>query len=351
MAKLSRQPHRTNQLTAYNRQAATDFAAIISRPPRVIFTASAGGHLVELSQLNQLKNQYDSLLVIEKDDFNKNLDGPTEYLIRDINHNIFQKILINFKNLSSVIKIVKTFRPKFVVSTGASSATLTAWAAKLFVGAKVIFVETAASINRLSLAGKLNYPIADRFIVQHRQLQKVYQKVIYGGSIFSFQPPTQAAPSKHILVLLGTQKNSFRRLIEAVDKLDLPESIIVQSGHTKFSSDKLDIQPFVDPAEYDRLNQEAKLVISHAGVGSIMQALALGKPVVVMPRRRRFGEHLNDHQLQIAHSLAEQGLVTVVEKADQLESAVAQALNRQSVKTNFSNQSLCKLITDFIDGN
>jgi UDP-N-acetylglucosamine transferase subunit ALG13 len=70
-----------------------------------------------------------------------------------------------------------------------------------------------------------------------------------------------------------------------------------------------------------------------------------------MPRRRQFGEHLDDHQLQIARILAEQGLITVVEATDQLAPAVAKALSSQPAKTNFNNQPLRQLITDFIDGN
>jgi UDP-N-acetylglucosamine transferase subunit ALG13 len=153
------------------------------------------------------------------------------------------------------------------------------------------------------------------------------------------------------LALFGSQKNPFQRLARALSDLNLPEKIIVQSGHTKITSPNLDIRPFVGPDEYSQLNQQAKIIITHAGVGSIMQALSFGKPVIVVPRLKKFGEHLNDHQTQIADQFAKAGYIIKLGDMDSLGQAIQKAKTFKPPKLKFDNHLIKKIITDFINEN
>lgn len=81
--------------------------------------------------------------------------------------------------------------------------------------------------------------------------------------------------------------------------------------------------------EFIRHVHDADLLIMHAGAGSIMHAVEAGKIPVVMPRRAAFGEHVNDHQVEFAHALAEIGKVVVADAADDLARAVDEARARQ----------------------
>ena len=70
-------------------------------------------------------------------------------------------------------------------------------------------------------------------------------------------------------------------------------------------------KPFIDPTEFRKRVESASLMIAHAGMGSIITALELGKPIIVMPRRADLGEHRNDHQVATAKRFAEQGRIMV----------------------------------------
>jgi UDP-N-acetylglucosamine transferase subunit ALG13 len=124
-----------------------------------------------------------------------------------------------------------------------------------------------------------------------------------------------------IFVTVGTS-DPFDRLLQAVDELGGDESLVVQCGASKVRPARatcVDFLPFEGVLEYVRL---ARTVVAHAGVGTIMAALAGGKRPVVVPRLRSFGEAVDDHQLALARRLARAGLVRLVEDPARLAEAV-----------------------------
>jgi UDP-N-acetylglucosamine transferase subunit ALG13 len=126
-----------------------------------------------------------------------------------------------------------------------------------------------------------------------------------------------------IFVTIGTSE-PFDRLVLALDRVSLDEEIVVQCGETSVrptSGTHVEFLPFDDLVEYLR---RARVVVTHAGVGSIMAALANGKRPVVVPRLRRYGEAVDDHQLAFARRLDDAGLVRLVEDPDDLAPALAE---------------------------
>ena len=93
--------------------------------------------------------------------------------------------------------------------------------------------------------------------------------------------------------------------------------------------------------------QRARVVVTHAGVGSVLVALANEKRPVVVPRRRSFGEAVDDHQLQLGRRFAAAGLVTLVEDPEQLHNALTQKQHRASLKADAS--SLTTDLTNFLE--
>src|SRR5262249_42965777 len=77
-------------------------------------------------------------------------------------------------------------------------------------------------------------------------------------------------------------------------------------------------EQFIDPTEFRKRVESASLVIAHAGMGSIITALELGKQIIVMPRRANLGEHRNDHQVATAKRFAEQGRIMVAFNEEEL---------------------------------
>ena len=129
-------------------------------------------------------------------------------------------------------------------------------------------------------------------------------------------------------VSIGNGVQSFSRLLEEVKRIapHLPQPVIVQQGRTTFESDTIEHFAFVDSVEFQRLLAECSLFITHGGSGSVFSALKLGKKPIVVPRRKRFHEIIDDHQLNFTRELAGRGLIISVEDEHNLLAGVDQAL-------------------------
>ena len=105
-----------------------------------------------------------------------------------------------------------------------------------------------------------------------------------------------------ILVTLGTQDKTFVRLLEKINQLIdrglIKDKVVVQAGFTKYSSDNMEIFDLIPQDEFNNLMSKADLVITHGGVGNIISALEKNKKVIAVPRLAKYGEHINDHQIQ-----------------------------------------------------
>lgn len=131
-----------------------------------------------------------------------------------------------------------------------------------------------------------------------------------------------------IFVTVGTQ-GQFDRLIRTVDEWAGARGRtdgFAQTGPSEYHPKHIRTERFIDPTEFRKCVEAASIVISHAGMGSIITALELGKRILVMPRQASLGEHRNDHQLATAKRFAEQGRIMVafneqelVDRLDQLK--------------------------------
>ena len=125
-----------------------------------------------------------------------------------------------------------------------------------------------------------------------------------------------------ILVTLGTQDKPFSILIEAVEKQielgNIKDEVIVQSGCTKYESDKMKIIDYIPIKEFGDLLKKADFIITHAGVGSIIEGLKNNKKVIVVARKKEYGEHVNNHQEQILENFGEKGYIIPVYNLEDL---------------------------------
>jgi UDP-N-acetylglucosamine transferase subunit ALG13 len=123
-----------------------------------------------------------------------------------------------------------------------------------------------------------------------------------------------------IFVTIGTSE-PFDRLLLALDSLPSGEELVVQSGTSRVAPG-VDAVDFLSYEEVVENVKNARVVITHAGAGSVMTCLAQGKRPVVVPRLRAHGETADDHQLAFARRLSEAGLATLVEDVDALAGAL-----------------------------
>ena len=158
-----------------------------------------------------------------------------------------------------------------------------------------------------------------------------------------------------ILILLGTQDNSFHRLLdkvqELIDKKVITEKVIVQAGRTKFESKDMEIYSLITEEKLREIMKKADLVITHGGVGSIVMALKMGKKVIAVPRLSAFGEHINDHQIQIIDSFDKQGFLIGLTEVDEMENALEKVKDFKPKKFKSETDHMIKLIENFIDNN
>lgn len=125
-----------------------------------------------------------------------------------------------------------------------------------------------------------------------------------------------------IFVTVGTQEFPFDRLLSGLEGVD--EELVVQGGPSTVRPDGATWFDYLSYPEVRELARRARVVVCHAGVGSVMTAVAEGKRPVVVPRLKRYRETVDDHQLPFARRLAEAGLVTLVEDASRLREAIAE---------------------------
>lgn len=158
-----------------------------------------------------------------------------------------------------------------------------------------------------------------------------------------------------ILVLLGTQNNSFHRLLEEIDRLaqnkTIQEEVIVQAGYTKYHSENIKILDFIANEEIESLLKKANLVITHGGVGSILQAITKDKKVIAVPRLHQYQEHVNDHQKEIVALFNQKGYILGIQDVEELEQACQKVTKFDPKKYQCNNNKMLHMIEEFIEKN
>lgn len=155
-----------------------------------------------------------------------------------------------------------------------------------------------------------------------------------------------------ILVTVGMQLG-FDRLIEAMDAIapELGEPVIAQTGKGAYQPQHMEARASIPPREFEDLVARSRLIVSHAGIGTVLTAARYSKPVVLFPRRADLGEHRNDHQLATIANLAGRPGILIAESEADLAPAIAKGLALGHVAHRASPQAarLNRAIAQFIE--
>ena len=153
-----------------------------------------------------------------------------------------------------------------------------------------------------------------------------------------------------IFVTVGTHEQNFNRLLKEIDSLVecgiIADEVIVQSGYSDYESKYLKKSSFLGYKDMESLIDDARVVITHGGPATFMSVLAKGKIPIVVPRQKRYDEHVNDHQLEFCKRVSEKYPIVVVEDIKKLRDV----LNNEQVNIKLEsnnrefNQNLEKLI-------
>lgn len=151
-----------------------------------------------------------------------------------------------------------------------------------------------------------------------------------------------------IFVTLGTQDKQFKRLLDLIENSHIEDEIIVQAGYTKYSSNKMKIYDYLEKSLFEKYIYEADLVISHAGVGTIVSSLKRGQKVLAVPRLAKYGEHHNDHQLQIADAYYQKGYIEVLKDGEDIDEKLKMMKKFKPKKFVANNEIFVNKLKDYI---
>ncbi|MBI3333860.1 beta-1,4-galactosyltransferase [Candidatus Pacearchaeota archaeon] len=132
-----------------------------------------------------------------------------------------------------------------------------------------------------------------------------------------------------IFVTIGTHPGQFDRLIRRIDEIapEIKEKIIVQRGFTKYTPKNIEYFEFAD--SLDPYFKKARLVITHSATSLLEFVLKYKKPIITVPRQKRFGEHLNDHQVEFAEALQQKTGIKAILDIRELTPALLQTYKQK----------------------
>ena len=159
-----------------------------------------------------------------------------------------------------------------------------------------------------------------------------------------------------IFVTIGSAVEGieFTRLIKKMDEIAarIDEEVIMQIGTVPYEPQNAKYFRYTSFQENLTYFQKASLVVGHAGTGTILNALRFQVPIVVVPRKHEYGEHVDDHQVELAQRLVGNELIKVVYDMEDLDPAVKEMLKRGRVhgqKRYPEREVLIQSIKDFVD--
>lgn len=156
-----------------------------------------------------------------------------------------------------------------------------------------------------------------------------------------------------IFVILGTQDKPFLRILKALEqeikKGNIKEHIIVQAGCTNFKSKHMEIYDYLDMKTFNHYIAECDYVITHGGVGSILDSIKKNKKILVIPRQKAYDEHENDHQIQITEKFTKMGYIISCEHMKDLTNKIEELRSFQPKKYRSNNKKMIQKLEDYID--
>lgn len=231
-----------------------------------------------------------------------------------------------------------SYRPTHLTSTGAALAVPYMLAARA-LGTRITYLESATRLAGPSITGRIIERVPGATLYrQAEEWVKPRPRWKHFPSIFSGYASQPAAPGpvKEVLVTVGSERFDFHRAIDVVKEglQDKDVNVQWQIGHTQAHEAQLPgrVAQWWPGDELAAAARESDVVITHAGVGSILMVLRTGSCPVVIPRSPDEGEHIDDHQEQLAGVLESRGLVVVVRPGDSVQEAIAEASRRRIVR-------------------
>lgn len=161
-----------------------------------------------------------------------------------------------------------------------------------------------------------------------------------------------------IFVTVGTHEQQFNRLIKKIDQLKkdghIKDDVFIQTGFSDYIPESCDWKKFLSYEEMIQKIKDAKIVITHGGPSSFILPLQYGKTPIVVPRMKKYDEHVNDHQVEFCrkYNSVFPGRIILEEDLNDLYSDIINVLGghyRKNTEVLDSNEAFCKKLNDIIN--
>ena len=155
-----------------------------------------------------------------------------------------------------------------------------------------------------------------------------------------------------IFITLGSQKFQFNRLLIAIDEQITQRKIIdpvfAQTGYSDYVPQNFEYKNFLNRDEFSQAEEKSDIVITHGGSGAIIGALKKHKKVIAVPRLAKYGEHVDDHQLQLVDEFRNLNLIYECIVCDDLWKAVAEINERNFTIYRSNTTKIISNIEEYI---
>jgi UDP-N-acetylglucosamine--N-acetylmuramyl-(pentapeptide) pyrophosphoryl-undecaprenol N-acetylglucosamine transferase len=285
--------------------------ANVNKP--IFLAASVGGHLELLEALVPALEGRSRAWVTTPGSRPQSLRdrGETVHLLSPLDRKS-----LSIRGIFRGVILALRLRPEVVITSGAGVVGSFCLTARL-LGARLMFVETMARVDRGSATGRLLAPLAERILVQWPEMRVQHPSArVCRPLLLEDLPPIAANPGVGTFVSVGSHPQPFKRLLDGVAKATdahvLPWPVLAQVGAGALSSTATESVDYLQPDQFLEAVSNASVVICHAGAGVIATVLRRGMRPIVMGRRIELGEHVDDHQSQLLKKLVELDLIVEV---------------------------------------
>ena len=303
---------------------------------KALIISSAGGHLTEALAVAEIFNlSTESIFITHANEQSRSLLANRQhYFVPPINSRDYLKSVLSIPKL---ISIGRKMDFDVIISTGAAIA-FSAIGIHFMSRKNYLYFESLTRVTKPSMTGKVLgvFPSVRRFTPHNQNFSKRWEfsPSILNRFIASPKKILDIKDGLRILVIVGTSKFRFDRLINTVQKVtNSSDEVIWQYGTTSghqlngFSKSEFSEDELLEIAS------QVDIVICHGGIGTILNLLNIGICPVVLPRLSRQGEHIDDHQIQAVEHFDSFGLVQLItEELDRTELATVYSI---SLKKNF----------------
>lgn len=155
-----------------------------------------------------------------------------------------------------------------------------------------------------------------------------------------------------IFVTLGSQKFQFNRLLQEIDKLVrtgvITEELFAQIGYSDYLPCNYKYRNFLNRDEFLEAEAKADIVITHGGTGAIIGAVKKGKKVIAVPRLEKYGEHVDNHQIQLINQFKNMNLICGVSDCSELEAALGYVRSHEFSSYKSNTDAIINSIEGFL---